>query len=195
MHRLLSGMGRKRTLAWLMNERPLTGVGQKLENDRDGRRAAVHNSGVSPVKLKQNQRLFSACSRCLVTENSGFSPNQAVEHCVDIAGVASSILATPTIFSPENSDFDDPDRCRKAHAFACFKHDFAGGLVKFWANSEPRDYPYILLNNNNSWNLFTKNRARTHIEVGQGTCPESAEPDFASSLRLRVRRSPARVKL
>ncbi len=81
--------------------------------------------------------------------------SSVVEHCVDIAGVASSILATPTIFSAENSELDDPDRCRRAHDLACFEHDFACELGKFWASGGFQGNPKKLLTNNNFGKLFT----------------------------------------
>ncbi|MCY7280130.1 MAG: hypothetical protein LH610_04400, partial [Sphingomonas bacterium] len=74
----------------------------------------------------------------------------ALNRCVDIAGVASSILATPTIFSLENSELDVPDRCRFAHNFARFEHDSACGLGKFWARPRFNENPKRLLTNNNS---------------------------------------------
>ena len=98
---------------------------------------------------------------------TGWACSSVVEHCVDIAGVASSILATPTIFSAENGDFDGPDRCRIAHDFACFEHDFACGLGKYWASPRLNENPKRLLTNNNFGKLFTRTRPEHTSKLGK----------------------------
>ena len=45
--------------------------------------------------------------------------SSVVEHCVDIAGVASSILATPTIF-PSNSQIEPRSRLARRLAIPSF---------------------------------------------------------------------------
>lgn len=95
----------------------------------------------SPVQKIRKKTQFPACAtqRPPLLAQLPWACSSVVEHCVDIAGVASSILATPTIENPVKSTiwrgFCLPDGGVKP----CRAHDFSGQILgKFhpvWANS------------------------------------------------------------
>ena len=95
--------------------------------------------------------------------------SSVVEHCVDIAGVASSILATPTIFSAENSDLEDPDRCTIGPDRARFAPKFATYLGIYWARSGHEVRANLSLTTNVAPSLLTRTGAEQILVSGAGS--------------------------
>ena len=92
-----------------------------------------------------------------------------VEHCVDIAGVASSILATPTISFPENSDLEDPDRCSIGPVLARFVPQNATCLGIYWARRGQGANAKEPLTTNKSVCGVDENSSRTETLRGAGS--------------------------
>ena len=99
---------------------------------------------------------------------TGWACSSVVEHCVDIAGVASSILATPTIFSPENSDLDEPDRCTIGPVQARFAHENATYLGIYWARNGHVLRVNTLLGTNIPCEVLTRTSREQIFVLGAG---------------------------